>query len=174
MSQTVTFCLLETPLAAMGVVARGRALVRVLLFENGSPDLEQIIRRDFPGAQWGRGPLLNRAERFLRAYAADGRTRRISFPLDLGEASAFARRVVEACLAIPAGECRTYAELAAAAGSPGAARAVGQVMRRNPLPILIPCHRVVGAGGRLVGFSAPGGVRLKARLLEHEAKQGHG
>jgi methylated-DNA-[protein]-cysteine S-methyltransferase len=82
------------------------------------------------------------------------------------DATPFARAVWQATAAIPYGETRTYGELARAAGSPGAARAVGGAMAKNPLPLVIPCHRVVGAGGRIGGFSP--GVSLKRCLLAHE------
>jgi len=89
------------------------------------------------------------------------------FPLALPPKTQFQQRVIGACRAIPRGETRTYGDLAAKAGSPGAARAVGQVMATNRLPLLIPCHRVVGSNG-LHGFSAPGGLATKQRLLEIE------
>ena len=82
--------------------------------------------------------------------------------------SPFAQRVLAACRQIPYGQTRSYAELAAQAGSPGAARAVGSVMAQNRLPLLIPCHRVVGRQGKLGGYSAPGGLETKVRLLELE------
>ena len=82
---------------------------------------------------------------------------------------AFSRRVVSACRRIPWGRTSSYGELAAAAGSPAAARAVGQVMANNRYPIIVPCHRVVGADGALSGFSAPEGPRMKRRLLRLEA-----
>lgn len=84
----------------------------------------------------------------------------------------FARRVVAELRRVPRGETVSYADLAERAGSPRAARAVGGVMRTNRVPLLIPCHRVVGAGGRLGGFSAPTGVDLKKRLLALEAAPG--
>jgi methylated-DNA-[protein]-cysteine S-methyltransferase len=90
-------------------------------------------------------------------------------PIAMGHLSLFQRRVVKACRAIPAGERRTYGQLATAAGSAGAARAVGQVMASNRVPLIVPCHRVVAAGGRLGGFSAPNGLAMKRRLLELEA-----
>lgn len=84
----------------------------------------------------------------------------------------FFRRCWEACRRIPRGETITYADLAAAAGSPGAVRAAGQAMRQNPLPIVIPCHRVVASDGGLGGFSGTTGdaapVHRKRRLLEME------
>lgn len=82
--------------------------------------------------------------------------------------SDFARRVHEVVRAIPPGETLTYGEVAARVGEPGGAQAVGRVMGSNPVPIVVPCHRVVGAGGAPVGFSAPGGVATKQRILRIE------
>ena len=90
-------------------------------------------------------------------------------PVVLTHLTPFQRRVVAACRAIPYGKVKSYGEVAALAGSPGAARAVGQVMASNRLPLIVPCHRVVAAGGGLGGFSAPHGKNLKRRLLEMEA-----
>ncbi len=84
----------------------------------------------------------------------------------------FAKRVVAELRRVGRGETVSYAELAGRAGSPNAARAVGGVMAGNRVPLLVPCHRVVGAGGRLGGFSAPTGVELKKRLLALEAAPG--
>ena len=86
-------------------------------------------------------------------------------PLDLSHLSAFQSSVVSACRKIGRGRTRTYGELAAAAGSPGASRAVGSVMAKNRFPIIVPCHRVVGAGGSLGGFSARDGLSMKERML---------
>jgi methylated-DNA-[protein]-cysteine S-methyltransferase len=80
----------------------------------------------------------------------------------------FERRVLETARDIPPGATLTYGELAAKAGAPGAAREVGQAMARNRFPIVVPCHRVLAAGGGFGGFSAPGGLESKARLLTLE------
>ena len=88
--------------------------------------------------------------------------------VDLSYLRPFARRVAERCRQIPSGQTMTYAELAAACGSPAAARAVGNVMAKNRYPLIVPCHRVVGASGSLGGFSAPNGVEFKRQLLEAE------
>ncbi len=89
-------------------------------------------------------------------------------PLDLTPLTPFARRVLTALAHLPHGQTITYSQLAAQAGSPKAARAVGTVLARNPLPIVIPCHRVLTAAGTLGGFSAPAGTTLKQRLLDME------
>ncbi|MDC0935175.1 methylated-DNA--[protein]-cysteine S-methyltransferase [Pirellulales bacterium] len=94
------------------------------------------------------------------------------FPWDLfdnGE-TPFTLAVIAECRAIPRGETRTYGQLAAAAGHPGAARAVGRVMSSNPTPLIVPCHRVLAAGGKLGGYSARQGLAMKRRLLRLEAQ----
>ena len=90
--------------------------------------------------------------------------------IDADTLTPFARRVMQACRNIPYGHSITYGGLARRAGSPGAARAVGSVMAKNRFPLIVPCHRVVAAGGRLGGFSAAGGQGLKRRLLQMEAR----
>ncbi|MCE9545014.1 MAG: methylated-DNA--[protein]-cysteine S-methyltransferase [Planctomycetia bacterium] len=89
--------------------------------------------------------------------------------LDVAGLTPFAQRVVRHCRKVPYGETRSYRELAVRAGSPGAARAVGSVMARNRWPLVVPCHRIVASGSGIGGFSAPGGVGVKRRLLEMEA-----
>jgi methylated-DNA-[protein]-cysteine S-methyltransferase len=89
--------------------------------------------------------------------------------LDEHALTIFQLRVRTACRSIPWGETRSYAELAEAAGSPRASRAVGNVMARNPLPLIVPCHRVLGSQGRLGGFSSRQGLTMKRRLLELES-----
>ena len=88
--------------------------------------------------------------------------------LDLENVEPFFRQVYEATRQIPPGQTRTYGEIAKAVGQPAAAQEVGQAMAKNPVPIIVPCHRVAAAGGKLGGFSAPGGPATKAKLLAIE------
>lgn len=113
-------------------------------------------------------PLLREAARQIEAYDA-GRLTRFDLPLRV-EGSAFQRAVCEAMLQIPFGETRTYGEIARALDHP--AQAVGRACGGNPIPVLIPCHRVLGAGGKLTGFSGKGGVETKVALLRHEGAGG--
>lgn len=92
--------------------------------------------------------------------------------LEPEQATDFQRSVRQIVAAIPYGESRTYGEVAELAGRPRAARAVGTVMSSNHVPLLMPCHRVVPAGGKLGGFTGPGGVDLKRRLLDLERREG--
>jgi methylated-DNA-[protein]-cysteine S-methyltransferase len=91
-------------------------------------------------------------------------------PLAIDHLTSFGRRVVAACRRIGWGHTRSYGELASACGAPGAARAVGTVMAKNRYPLIVPCHRVLAAGGALGGYSAPDGLRMKRRLLAMEQR----
>ncbi len=105
--------------------------------------------------------------RQLKAYLA-GTLREFSLPLDLSRQTDFQQQVLRLTSEIQYGQTRTYKELAMRAGTPHAARAVGRVEATNPLPLVIPCHRVVGTDGSLHGYGGPGGVELKAWLLQLE------
>lgn len=91
-----------------------------------------------------------------------------SVPLSVEHLTPFGRKVVAACRRIHWGQNRTYGELAIECGSSGAARAVGSVMAKNRYPLIVPCHRVLAAGGELGGYSAPEGLNMKRRLLDRE------
>jgi methylated-DNA-[protein]-cysteine S-methyltransferase len=95
-------------------------------------------------------------------------------PLDERAIDDFRRTVYAATRDIPAGSTRSYGEVARAIGQPDAARDVGSALARNPFPIIVPCHRVVAANGALTGFSAPGGLETKRRMLELEGAPGYG
>jgi O-6-methylguanine DNA methyltransferase len=114
------------------------------------------------------GKRVEQAGRELLLYL-EGRLSRFSVPLDLRGSTPFARRVWRVTRKIPYGQVRSYAWVAERVGDPYAARAVGGALGRNPVPIFIPCHRVVGSGGDLVGFG--GGLALKSRLIALESGQ---
>jgi methylated-DNA-[protein]-cysteine S-methyltransferase len=125
------------------------------------------------------GPAAENA-RFDRAFLPDLQQQIVAYfegePVDfrtvplitLDHTGTFGHRVLCACRAIPFGRTRTYAGLAGKVGHPGAARAVGTALAGNPIPLIIPCHRVLRSDGGLGGFSAPGGTATKQKLLDHE------
>jgi methylated-DNA-[protein]-cysteine S-methyltransferase len=113
-------------------------------------------------------PVLKEAVRQLREYFG-GKRRRFELPL-APEGTPFMRRVWDALLTIPYGETRSYKEIAALVGNEKACRAVGLANNKNPIPVIIPCHRVIGANGGLVGYG--GGLGIKTLLLELEKKNG--
>lgn len=103
----------------------------------------------------------------IQAYLA-GERRDFDLDIDWSMLSAFQRRALRATLAIPYGQTKTYAEIAREIGSPGAARAVGRAGATNPMPLVIPCHRVIGSDGKLHGYGGHGGLATKASLLAME------
>ncbi len=137
---------------------------------------QEVLRRwgQAPGAvevhkgDRSRRPAALAVRRALTALTAflEGRGRDLEFSITALEGTAFQRAVWDVVADIPWGEVRTYGEVAASIGQPTAVRAVGAANGANPLPLIVPCHRVIGAGGRLTGFG--GGVALKARLLRAE------
>ncbi len=112
-------------------------------------------------------PVAKQITRQIRAYFS-GEKVAFDFPVDLSALSDFQQKVLIACREIAYGEVETYGELAKRIGKPGAAQAIGGVMARNPIPLIIPCHRVVASGGMLHGYSAQGGLQTKSILLNLE------
>jgi methylated-DNA-[protein]-cysteine S-methyltransferase len=104
----------------------------------------------------------------LKLFAAGEKVDFADVPLSLEHLTTFGTRVIAACRSIPWGQTKSYGELAAECGSPGAARAVGSVMAKNRYPLIVPCHRVLAADGDLGGYSAPDGLAMKRRLLAME------
>ncbi len=151
----------------MAMIGCGQTLKQLTF---GHSSRNQAVRDLDPGliagatrAKWN-AALVRR----LQAYAAGRADDIADVPVDPGRQTPFQRRVTASCRAIPPGRTLTYGQLAAKAGSPRAARAVGNCMAANRIPLVIPCHRVVGAGGRLHGYSAAGGLKMKRRLLDLE------
>ncbi len=155
---------MESPLGAL-YVARSQAGLCRLMFDVA----EDRFRASLPGrARSQRNPdALREARDELDAYFS-GRSMTFSLAVDLNEMTFFQRRVLQQAGAIPAGSLRTYGQLARQLGSPRASRAVGQALGRNPVPIIVPCHRVVGSDGRLTGYSGGRGIDSKRWLLRLE------
>jgi len=144
--------------------------VRLVASDAGICAIEfEPFRAAAPGERNEANLLLAEAARQLRAYFA-GELREFDLPLDL-HGTDFQKRVWRRLETIPYGETRSYTEIAAGIGAPRAVRAVGAANGANPIPIVVPCHRVIGASGKLVGYG--GGLSLKKRLLELERGCGH-
>jgi methylated-DNA-[protein]-cysteine S-methyltransferase len=154
----VDFCYWDTPLGRLLLARDGRAL-RVIRFPSERRPCQ-------PGGGWReRAGSFGDVIEQLQEYFA-GRRRTFELPLE-PEGTPFQQQVWRALLEIPYGETTSYAALASRIGLPSGTRAVGAANGRNPLPILIPCHRVIGANGKLTGYG--GGVAIKARLLALES-----
>jgi len=155
----------ETPLGCFGIGWGETGLCRLALPEtDGSPAKARLAGfTDAEPSGWV-ADLVAGIGRYAEGEPVDF----AGFPLDFGEAAAFDRAIWMAARDLGHGEVTTYGEIAARAGYPGQARPAGAALGRNPVPLVVPCHRVLAAGGRLGGFSAPGGTTSKARLLLHE------
>lgn len=110
-------------------------------------------------------PAIARLAEMVRAYASGEPVDFSAVPVDFGPVEPLRRAIYAALRTLRHGQTVTYGELAERAGFPGLAQAVGQAMGRNPVPLVVPCHRVVAAGGRLGGFTAPGGAATKEKML---------
>ena len=167
--------LFETGLGHCAIAWSERGVVAVGFPESRPERTLARLRRRVPDAVVSEPPAaiaaaIDRITRLLAGEEVD----LTGIELDFGEIDAFERRIYRAARGIAPGETHTYGELAAAIGRPGEAREVGRAMARNPIPIIVPCHRVVAADGRLGGFSAPGGTETKRRLLAIEGRHARG
>jgi methylated-DNA-[protein]-cysteine S-methyltransferase len=166
------FTLFDTAIGPCGVAWGPRGIVGVQLPEADAPATRARLARRFPEAREAPPPAAVQAVVDGIAALAGGAAADLSeAPLDMAGVPAFHRRVYDVARRIPPGETLTYGAVAARLGEPGAARAVGQALGRNPFPIVVPCHRVTAAGGKLGGFSAHGGRATKLRLLAIEGER---
>jgi methylated-DNA-[protein]-cysteine S-methyltransferase len=155
----VRYDVVDSPVGRLHVAATGRGLCRISYFGDA---WEDELARNF-GVRVLRSPL-DEVRRELDEYF-EGRRSEFDLPLDLRVAP-FHEAVLRELARVPYGHTETYGALAAKVGRPRAARAVGTVMNRNPIPIVLPCHRIVGANGSLTGYA--GGLDVKRRLLRLE------
>jgi len=174
--KNAAYCLFETALGTCGIAWRetgdsgSQAVVTAIqLPEATSQTTESRLARKAGSNQPGIPPkqiagVIEKIRKHLLGEVQDFR----DVAVGLEGAAPFFREVYEATREIPPGQTRTYGEIAKVAGRPGAAQEVGQAMAKNPVPIIVPCHRVSAAGGKLGGFSALGGPATKAKLLALE------
>jgi methylated-DNA-[protein]-cysteine S-methyltransferase len=163
------FALFATAIGTCAIAWGSRGIVWVQLPQDDEAGARRRAVRRFPEAMETRAPpgvdlTVRDIVRLLAGEAVD--LSRVA--LDMSQVREFNRRVYAVTRTIPAGETLTYGEVAARLGDPGAARAVGAALGANPFPIIVPCHRVLAAGGGTGGFSARGGVGTKLRMLSIE------
>jgi methylated-DNA-[protein]-cysteine S-methyltransferase len=160
------FALFDTPVGACGIAWSTRGIAGTQLPEANEAATRARMRGRFPGAPETSPPpavipVIDAVTALLRGERVDLST----VPLDMDGVPPFHRRVYEIARSVPPGATLTYGAIATRLGEPGAARAVGQALGQNPFGIIVPCHRVLAAGGRMGGFSANGGTVTKHRLL---------
>lgn len=166
------FCLFETALGVCAIAWNEHALLGVQLPEGDEAACRARMRRRFPllpetaPPGWVQAAMVR-----IQALLAGQPDDLADIPLDMEDIPPFHQRVYEITRAIPPGRTMTYGEVAQQLGEPGAARAVGQALGRNPFAPVIPCHRVLAARSGAGGFSAEGGVHTKLRMLQIEKAQ---
>ena len=170
--RTPNFALFDTVIGWCGVAWSERGIVGVQLPEGGEQATRSRLRRRFPDAGEAVPPapvqhVISQIVALLDGERPDLR----QAVLDPAAVPDFNRRVYDVARSIPAGSTWTYGEVAERLGDHSLARDVAQALGQNPFPIIVPCHRVMAAGGKTGGFSAPGGVRTKLRLLSIERAQ---
>ena len=168
------YALFDTAIGRCALVWRGGFVIGAALPEATDERARQSLARRFPGAAEADPPPFA-AEAIARIIGLlDGQGTDLSdIPLDL-RGSELELAVWEAARHIPCGEVRSYGDLAREIGQPRAAQAVGVALGRNPVPIIVPCHRILAADGKSGGFSAPGGVATKFRILAIEGAKRRG
>jgi len=161
----VRYNLVDTAWGYVGVIGTERGISRVILGGSRSAVLRKIVQA-YGGQSHDRhygGKLIEQLRDYFR-----GRVVQFDVEVDLSALSDFSRRTLQATREVPYGTTISYGQLAKRVWGKSCARAVGQVMKRNPVPLIIPCHRVVGCNGELGGYSGAGGTRMKRRLLKLE------
>ena len=169
MATELAYTVFPTAWGAMGAVAYGRELISVVLPHYQPNDLEALLSFQHAGAVRNDEAF----REFTRRCRAYFNAQVVSFddiPCRLPAESSFTGKVLRACRAIPYGLTLSYSSLARDMHRPEAARAVAAALGKNPVPLVVPCHRVTYSDGRLGGFSAAGGVQLKQRMLDMEAR----
>lgn len=163
------FAIFETPIGPCGITWNARGITGLQLPEASAAGTRVRLRRRWSGAEESTPPpgvqrAIGRVLALLEGKAVDLG----DIPLDLEGAPDFHRKIYEVARTIPAGQTMTYGDIAKRLGVPHESREVGQALGRNPVAIIVPCHRVLGADGKMGGFSANGGVTTKRRILEIE------
>ena len=167
------YALFETAIGTCGIAWSAHGLTRLQLPESDRGATEGRLRKAAAAGAANPLPGIEAVIKEVQRYLVGERTEFAAAGLDLSGVKPFDRRVYEAARALGWGETASYGEIARRIGDPGAARAVGQALSRNPIPIIIPCHRVLASGHRIGGFSAYGGTTTKERLLELEGVRSH-
>jgi len=167
-SEVFRYTLVKTKWGTLGFISKRSQIHRLVLPDKSYRRIQEIMKEEIPGIKRD-DELFPDFQQELADYF-EGNPRGFDCRIDLSWASDFGKRVLKGCLDINISQKLTYGELAAKICCPRSARAVGRSLSLNRTPLIIPCHRVVAAGGKTGGYSAKGGIELKRRLLEHEAR----
>ena len=163
------YTIFSTAWGYFGLVADKKGLIRTCLPCSSSKTAEKCLLAGLENPQFNKN-LLKPLQKQIIAYFA-GKAVRFDASLALESLPSFARKVLDACRKIPAGKTVSYSQLAGMISKPRASRAVGSALAKNPIPLIIPCHRVIHSDGSLGNFSAFGGTNTKKKLLALETPE---
>ena len=167
MQKTTKYVIFKTKWGYFGLAGSETDLCRTYLPEPTLANVRRRLLENLTGADFNED-FFKKLQEEIVGYFEGARVDFTRVPVTLEGLSVFSQQVLTACRDIEIGRTLTYSELAKKTGRPAAGRAVGGVMARNPLPLIIPCHRVIRTDGRMGGFTAPGGIPLKKKMLELE------
>ena len=168
-SITAGHAVLETVIGFMGIAWSEKGLIRLCLPERSHEAVERrLLRHGGVSASTAQPPWVVELIAAIKAYAAGEDVDFSGVPVDLDGVDDFRLAIYDAARKLSFGETTTYGELAKTAGHAGLARETGAALGANPVPLVIPCHRILAAGGKIGGFSAPGGSNTKEKMLAME------
>ena len=169
MQKSIKYTIFKIKWGYFGLVGTEYALCRTQLPGPKREKIKSLLLKNMPAAQFDKSffrPLQDQINVYFEGAYVDFK----NIPIELEGFSSFLGSVLTACRNVGFGRTITYGGLAKKIGRPAAARAVGNALAQNPLPLIIPCHRIIRGDGKIGGFSAAGGTDLKAKLLKHEQK----
>jgi methylated-DNA-[protein]-cysteine S-methyltransferase len=170
MQKMIKYVIFKTKWGYFGLAGTESALWRTQLPEPEREKIESRLLKNLPNSRFDKTYFKTLQQQIISYFEGACVEFSPDIPIDFNGSGGFSRKVLAACRNIKFGQRITYSGLAQKAGRPAASRAVGNALAKNPLPLIIPCHRVLRSDGKMGGFSAPGGISLKKRMLELEQR----
>ena len=170
MQKVTKYAIFQTKWGYFGLAGTEYGLCRTQLPGSNPEKIKTLLLKNLPAAQFDKTFYKILQQQITAYFEGDCVKFSRDIPLILNGFSSFGISVLKTCREIEIGQTITYGQLAKKAGRPNASRAVGSILAKNPLPLIIPCHRIIRSDGKLGGFSALGGITLKKKMLELECK----
>ena len=170
MQKITKYTIFKTKWGYFGLAGTEYGLFRTQLPGPKPEKIQTLLLKNLSGIQPDKTFCKDLQGQITAYFDGESVTFSSDIPLIFNGLTPFSIAVLKTCRKIEIGQTITYGQLAKKAGSPNASRAVGSVLAKNPLPLIIPCHRIIRSDGKMGGFSAPGGTAVKKKLLEHECK----
>ena len=170
MQKVTKYTIFKTKWGYFGLAGNKNGIFRTQLPVQRREKIKSLLLRDYPEAKFDEAFYKNLQQQIIAYYEGECVKFSRDIPLSFDGFSLFGISVLKTCRKIEFGRTVTYGELAEKAGRRNASRAVGSVMAKNPIPLIIPCHRIIRSDGKMGGFSAPGGIAVKKKMLDLECK----